>query len=378
MLFAAFWLYSCDPESSSSSEGTIPKKWVRVAVGYVHTLAINDAGELYTWGRNTKGQLGIGSTESKNAPTQVGTATNWTAVAGGEVHSLALKRDGTLYAWGSNDDNQLGSGMATGTNTPVQVGTDTDWRAIYAGKSTSFAIKNDNTLYAWGLNAGQYGDGTTTGASKPRKVSSDTDWKALGLGVNFSVLGLKSDGTLYGSGYNTNKQLGIGTAAQTATFTRESTGAANWKTISAGQDHSLAINDAGELYAWGNNSNGQLGMGTSGSSIDTPTKVNTATDWAAIVGGAFYSLILKKDGSLYAWGLNINGRLGDGTTTNRTSPTKIGNATDWTTIVGSSGSAHSLALKKDGTLYAWGRNNHGQLGDNTTEDKNTPTLIPHP
>ena len=351
---------------------------MRVAAGYAHTLAINDAGELYTWGRNSKGHLGIGSTESKNTPAQVGTATNWTAVAGGEVHSLALKRDGTLYAWGNNDDNQLGNGTTTGTNTPAQVGTDTDWKAIYAGKSTSFAIKNDNTLYAWGLNAGQYGDGTTTAVTKPRRVSSDTDWKAIGLGVNFSVLGLKSDGTLYGSGYNTSRELGIGTVAQTATFTRESTGAANWKTISVGHDHSLAINDAGELYAWGNNSNGQLGMGTTGSRIDMPTKVSTATDWAAIVGANFYSLTLKKDGSLYAWGLNTHGSLGDGTTTNRLSPTKIGKATDWTTIVSSSGSAHALALKKDGRLYAWGQNTHGQLGDGTNEAKNTPTLIPHP
>ena len=151
--------------------------------------------------------------------------------------------------------------------------------------------------------------------------------------------------------------------------------AKNWKEISGGGAHTLAITETGELYAWGNNHYGQLGDGITGDK-NTPTRIGNAINWKKISAGNVHNLAITETGELYAWGGNDYGELGDGTTANKDRPAKIGNAKKWKKI--SAGNLHSLAITETGELYAWGGNGYGQLGNGTTANKDRPIKINYP
>jgi hypothetical protein len=142
--------------------------------------------------------------------------------------------------------------------------------------------------------------------------------------------------------------------------------------IAAGSNYSLALKRDGTLWAWGYNGSGQLGLGDYNSRA-TPTQVGTSTDWIAIAAGYSHSLALKRDGTLWAWGYNGLGQLGLGDYTSRNIPTQVGTSTDWIAIA--AGASHSLAIKRDGTLWAWGYNGYGQLGLGDTTNRLTPTQV---
>ena len=150
----------------------------------------------------------------------------------------------------------------------------------------------------------------------------------------------------------------------------------NWASVSAGALHTIAIKRHDPLYtlwAWGYNASGRLGDGTT-TNRTTPTQIGTATTWSSVSAGVYHTVAIKTDGTLWAWGYNeLYGQLGDGTTTNKDVPTQIGAETTWSSVF--SGEHHTAAIKTNGTLWAWGRNNSGQLGDGTTTDKTTPTQI---
>ena len=144
------------------------------------------------------------------------------------------------------------------------------------------------------------------------------------------------------------------------------------KAISAGGYYTIALKTDGSLWAWGSNENGQLGDGTN-TNRKLSVQIGTETDWFAISAGSDSTIALKMDGSLWAWGSNYYGQLGDGTTTNRNAPVQIGTDYDWSAI--SAGSSHTIALKTDGSFWAWGRNVEGQLGDGATTNRNVPVQI---
>ena len=355
-------------------------RWMRVASGKRHTLAINSRGELYAWGVNDDGQLGIGTTtDNELAPQRVSRDSGWEAVSGGEYHSLALKSDGTLYAWGKNDRGQLGIGSTDNETTPRQVGNAGDWKTIAAGGNHSLALKSDGTLYSWGSNGfGQLGNGENganlTDKSKdktaPIQIGTDRDWQTISAGNNHS-LALKSDSTLHTWGYNKFGQLGLGDNTDRNSPTRISTG---WKAVSGGVLATLAIKTDNTLHAWGYNIFGRLGDGTT-TNKNSPTQISTG--WKAVAAGALHSLALKNDNTLYAWGYSSLGSLGNGTSGNKSSPTKVkSNDTDWKAVDG--GEHFSIALKDNGALYAWGFSERLGIGTDTPQSRNSPTPVPHP
>ena len=351
--------------------------WKQVSAGEYHTVAIKSDGTLWAWGRNYSGQLGDGTTEDKLVPTQESTAaTDWNVTSAGGSHTTAIKSDGTLWAWGRNIYGQLGDGTTTWRSVPTQEDTNaTNWSSVSAGGAHTTAIRSDGTLWEWGDNwhEDMEEDGETTNRLIPaQEPTLSTDWSSVSAGDSYDITAIKSDGTLWAWGDNYDGQLGDGTTTWRSVPTQEITEKSDWISVNLGWRLTTAIKTDGTLWAWGNNYIGQLGDGTIVNKPVPTQEINGATDWTSISAGDIHSTAIKSDGTLWAWGSNNRGRLGDGTMTSRPVPTREDtNATNWSSV--SAGGAHSTAIKSDGTLWAWGNNDSGQLGDGTTEDKWVPT-----
>lgn len=235
-------------------------------------------------------------------------------------------------------------------------------------------IKTDGTLWMWGGGTvGQLGDGNNTSQPAPIQIGTATDWQSGALGANFTLV-IKTDGTLWGFGANsTNGLLGVGnTTFLYSTPVRIGT-ATDWKMVAAGSSHSAGVRQDGSLWTWGLNTNGQLGQGTTTGSQTSPVRVGTGNDWAAVGCGANHVVALKTDGTLWAWGQNTAGQLGDGTTTSHSSPAQIGTDTDWKTL--RVGRNQALAIKTNGSLWGWGQNAWGNLGLGTTTNATVPAQV---
>ena len=314
---------------------------------------------LWTWGSNTAGQLGDGTTTDRVDPARVGTRADWATVEGGTDYSVAIKQDGSLWAWGSNN-GRLGDGTTTSRATPVRIGTDR-WKAVSAGEAHTLGIKADGTLWAWGQNwSGQVGDGTTTKRTAPVRISADTTWTSVAAGNHHSAA-VRSDGTLWTWGANFSGQLGEplvitlpddGTSGRFRTTPKRIGTATTWRSVSAHFDHTLALRSDGTLWSWGANERGALGVGTTTNGF-APAQVGTDR-WTAVTAGVSRSFGIKADGSLWAWGENSYGALGDGTTTDQLVPVRIAGAQRWAQVA--SGSFGAVAVASDGSLWQWGEN----------------------
>ena len=247
---------------------------------------------------------------------------------------------------------------------------------LFAGNAKGAAQTN---LMGWGDNRyGQLGVGAFDTAapysrSAPTAVSGIPNITALADGFYHSVA-LAADGTVWTWGYNDYGELGVGAFDVVAPYGRNAPTQIPHFTgviaVAAGTNHSLALKSDGSVWAWGWNIFGQLGDG-SGVNQNAPVKINGLTNVIAIAAGGVHSLALLADGSIMAWGGNSYGELGDGTTTNRATPLLV-----WSGTAIACGQYHSLAKHTSGRIYAWGSNANGQLGDGTTTSRQTPTPVP--
>ena len=286
-------------------------------------------------------------------------------ISAGMDHSLKLRTDGKIWVWGRNGDGQLGIGNAVENHLPVKVNLMTGVVAVAGGGYHSLALKSDGTVWAWGLsNSGQIGDGTATQHLTPVQVSGLTGVVAIAGGFEHSVA-LKSDGTVWAWGRNQVGQLGDGTTTQRLTPVLVSglTGGGGVAAISAGGYNTLAVKVDGTVWAWGQNIYGEIG---DGSTTDrwTPIKVTGLAGVVGVASGFFHSLALTSGGTVFGWGQNYYGALGDTTTTDRPIPVLTSGITGVAAIA--AGQFHSLAVKSDGTAWGWGRNDSGQLGNGST------------
>jgi len=350
--------------------------WVLVTAGSEHVLALKSGGSVWTWGNGGIGELGDGTAGSRYVPTRCGTDSDWSALYAGQSHIFGIKSSGVLLGWGSNHVHQLGYGSVDKYNTPGPVNSDTDWSVLSGGNDHTMAVKNDGTLWGWGDNRyGELGNGTVVGLPEPTRIGSSSDWESVAAGSDYT-LALKTDGSLWGWGRNDSGQLGDGTTTGKRVPKRIGTDA-DWHSIHAGASHSSAIKDDGTLWGWGRNLYvGAVGDGTT-ENRTSPVRIGSDNDWSIVAPGYLHTVAIRTDGSLWAWGDNGTGQLGDGTTEDRYSPVRIGNDTDWTAVSagGDNNRGHSLALKSDGSLWAWGYGGSGQLGDDTGNGYHTPIRI---
>jgi alpha-tubulin suppressor-like RCC1 family protein len=250
-------------------------------------------------------------------------------------------------------------------------GTSSCWREVSAGQNFTLAIKADGTLWGWGQNGNLLGLGYfSVSENLPIQIGTANDWMTVSAGGNHA-LAVKTNGTLWSWGSGIFGQLGNG-AFNSATFNVTQIGTAtDWIKVSAGSLFSVALKNNGTLWTWGRNNVGQLGNNTF---IDTnvPAQVGTAIDWSQIDAGGEHTLAIKTTGDLWAWGNNPFGQLGDGTTNTSNNPIIISTA-GWSAV--SAGFDHSMALTPNGLLYTWGNNTNGQLCNGTNTAVNIPTLV---
>jgi alpha-tubulin suppressor-like RCC1 family protein len=419
--------------------------WIRhvqsIAAGYNYSLALTDDGFAYSWGFNGSGQLGLGDLTDRTLPANF--LHDVVAISAGNNHALAIKKDGTVWAWGDNTFGQTGTGFFEHMDrqimtSPQHVFGVPEAKMVSACYNFSFLVGTDNTLWAWGHNVyGQLGDGTTTNTDLPKQITSffeattpapkpgegptvvgsirpvplaagennslvikpkgafgwgDNSLGQLGIeGALFSLapkaaswpggtaavavggshsLAVASDGTLWATGSNYFGQLGDGTTASRSQ-PAQVPGLQHVVAVAAGTNHSLALVSNGTVWSFGDNTFGQLGIDdVSPGAHPVPTAISSLRNVIAIAAGGNFSLALKSDGTVWAWGDNANGQLGDGTNVYKKQPVQVSHLTDVVAIA--AGKLHAIAVKNDGTVWTWGSNAFGQLGDGTTTSRNVP------
>lgn len=290
--------------------------WRSVSAGSMHSMAMRDDGSIWAWGDPQYGQLGVSTSANEYgtryvvvsgpSPWQVGSNANWQTVVAGVFHTVALDEDGTIWSWGGGG---LGRAVVSGA-TDIQIGTDTNWLTIDVGCDYSIGLKTDGTLWAWGWNeGGLLGIGAGGDRHVPTQIGSDTNWAQVDAGSSI-VTAIRTDGTLWmwGRGRPVPVQVGVET---------------NWVSVSAsGQDnsvyydgiHFMALRRDGTLWGWGQNSRGQLGLGDGATnSTANPiqlSQVGTNTNWRMVSAGWFHTMAIREDGTLWGWGLNRNHAVG--------------------------------------------------------------------
>ncbi len=376
------------------------------------SVGVASDGNAYAWGSNQYGQLGqgtAGSTPQKTpvrVPLPAGVASGFTytqAVAGG-YHVLAVGSDGIVYSWGANEHGQLGDNTTTERSKPLPVkGVDGQpFKAVQvsAGAYDSAAISLDGRVYTWGSENNNFTDYSTSKLTPTLAKDPDGSGQGLhavrvSLGWSF-VMAMDADGNVYTWGYDNYGQLGNGTAtgehstiyaADPARVPDPEDTSKTFKAtqVSAGANHAMAIGQDGTLWTWGYNDRGQLGDGSTTSrttpeQIQDPANPGQAFQAAWVSAGVHHSLAVDRNGAAWAWGWNSDGQLGDNTTRDRPAPTRVlppagqGSAgTGLATARISAGRNHSLAIGQDGNTYSWGDNQYSQLG---TEQSRTQSLTP--
>lgn len=387
--------------SSTARVNTEIRRVIQLAAGDRHTLALKNDGTVWAWGNNDYGQLGDGTTTTRTTAVQVPSLFNITKIAAGNRHSLAVREDGAVFAWGDNSDNQARGGFDLVVTTPRDISAFSERVVdVAAGNAHSLALTEDGHVYAWGSNQfGQLGDGTL---ESNRYVASPglRGVTAISAGDNHSIA-VDTAGDVYVWGLNLYGQLGARNAEDcgypypclpSPFFLPNLTG----DIPVGGGSHTLLLHRNGEVMAWGWNLFGQLGepsddscYAAPGSAIPeecsyTPVYISRLSSVREVASGSSHSLAITSDGTLLAWGLNISGQLGLislGTcyrggyveTACARYPSEVAALSSVATVA--TGGGHTIATLSNGTVWAWGNNDSGQLGDGSYTSIGRPIMI---
>lgn len=352
------------------------RRLVVVSAGDAFSLSIRN-GRLHGFGLNTYGQVGDGTTDTRFVPTVLPAPMGFVAVNGHETHSLALHADSTVWSWGRSTSGQLGLGRDTAgapvtALVPTQVPGLSGIVAIVAGGTHSLALRSDGTVWAWGENgSGQLGIGSTTDQAVPVQVAEIGDIVAIDAAAS-SSFALREDGTLFAWGSNGSGRLGDGTS--TNRLTPVPALLKRVVEVGAGDFHTNAITSDGQLWGWGSNTFGSNGTGSSGFS---PRLVAGITNAVQLSGNGWNGAAVLANGSVFTWGYNSDGQLGNGLTggSSNTPVEVLGlSGVVWVDV----GFQHMIVRRDDGAHLSWGENTSGELGTGDADDRNTPAMVVYP
>jgi alpha-tubulin suppressor-like RCC1 family protein len=331
------------------------------------------------WGANNAGQLGDGMTDDRGRAAPVAGDVEAVTVAAGLAHSCAIARDGALFCWGRGSAGQLGPNHLIDTPAPTPIALASGAGSVAAGDMHTCAALTDGSAWCWGDNTdGQLGDGTTTDRAAPGPVQSPAgatiDAVTAGGGHTCALAG--GDILCWGRGAEGQVGDGAGAARAVPVGVTLGTSAAPPKAsaVAAGADHSCALAADGGVWSWGDNADGQLGTG-SPTVVDLPTAVTSLAPGAlGVAAGAAHTCAINDDATVSCWGANDDGQLGTGHPSSSPvfAPTLVQGLADVAQL--GAGGAHTCARRHDGSVWCWGANDAGQLGEEDALWEVTPRL----
>jgi alpha-tubulin suppressor-like RCC1 family protein len=361
---------------------TGPTTWKALAAGRSTNLGVKQDGSLWIWGWNGQGG-GDGRLERSARitgnrlpialpPTRIGSENDWASVSVGDSSLMAVKTNGTLWrlthmrgGHSLDDDGDLADGpappsAATAVPSPQQLGTDADWLQVSTARSHTLSVRRDGSLWGWGLNMdGELGDGTREERKAPVRIGKER-WRTVVTGA-LRTAGIRADGTLWVWGWRARGGDGGGDG-DVVTSPLQLGSDTNWAQLSFSGGHLLAIKTDGSLWSYGSNDHGELGLGkVERSKGYALARVGSESDWITASAGDDFSVAIRRDGSLWTWGISYQGQLGDGSHADRLAPVRVAKDIVWRTV--EAGAAHVTAEAADGTTWTWGENRQGQLGD---------------
>ncbi len=299
------------------------------------------------------------------------------AVAAGSYHSAAIAGDGTVWTWGRNNYGQLGDGTTDDDYVPAEALGVTGATAIAAGTGHTMVLLSDGEIWSWGRNNyGQLGSDNIPDSATPTLVATIDDAVAIAVGSEHS-LAVRSNGSVWTWGRNSQGQLGYGVADWNAHRVPEQVnGLSGALGVAAGWGHSAAVLNDGTVWGWGDNDEGQLGDDTNINRY-YPVQTTEMVDATAVACGSFHTVALMGDGTLMSWGRNSEGQLGNGgSEIYRDTPGFVIEVADAHDVA--CGVRHCLAYTALGELWAWGSNEDGELGFGTTGYFYLPDLVQQP
>ncbi len=343
------------------------------------TVTITPPSALYVLGGYFS-VTGLNDNVTRSSPTQIGGNNVWSKVSFGNSNVLAIKTDGTLWAWGEFGSGSTGLNNSTPKSSPTQVGTSADWANVFTGSNgqPNAAVKTDGTFWIIGGDngAGQLGLNNRVSKSSPVQLGSGTNWSAGEFKIATMNQGgmhaIKTDGTLWSWGENAQGSLGTNNNIYRSSPVQVGTDT-SWSTIASGTRAAVAVKTNGTLWTWGNATNGQLGTNNTTPIKSSPTQVGAGTNWLQATGTFYARYAVKTDGTLWAWGQNTEGQLGLNDIVRRSSPVQVGSGTNWSKVYSMDNGA--MATKTDGTLWAWGQNTLGGLGLNDRVSRSSPAQV---
>lgn len=355
-----------------------------LAAGGDHALALDADGRVWAWGRNDAGQLGDGTVEERATPVRVafpdGVAVR--AVFAGTDHSLALDADGALWAWGDNRYGALGDGSAEDRRTPVRVRAPEGvaFVAAVGGSWVTIALDADGRVWAWGDNVfGQLGDGGDEERARPERVALPADLAVASIDGYDSFFAIGTDGALWGWGANYGGEVDPDSFDKVRTPRRFPFGSTVLERIAAGFDFVVAIDDAGRAWAWGYDGPGSLGTGAPPRDAPTASPQAVAlpdgTRAVDVAAGVGHAAVLDQDGSIWSWGIYATSEAQGGFAPPRYRPEAIAVPGGGRFVQVHAGDAFVLALDDAGRAWAWGSNERGTLGDDTTASRLEPRPV---
>jgi len=360
-------------QTSQSATFAVQLTFVTISSGDSHTCGVTITGAAYCWGFNGSGRLGDDTAYVWRSPGPVAGGISFASVSAGADHSCGVTPGGVAYCWGANAYGQLGDGTNAMHTRPTPVSGGQIFADVSAGAEHTCGLTTGGAVYCWGRNRyGTLGDSSITDRSAPTPVSGVLTFSAVSAGVDHTC-GVTTGGAAYCWGRNLFGRLGDSTDTDRLSPTLVA-GGLSFTAVTSGGFHTCGLTSSGAAYCWGSTGWGQLGDGHYGGATNqwAPVPVSGGLSFLAVTAAAFHSCGLATDNTVYCWGSNGFGQIGDGSGFDRLAPFPVSGALRFATLDG--GWMHTCARQTDGAVYCWGYSGNGQVGSGT-ESTTSPVPV---